>query len=385
MMFLEDENMERPYQICTRCVMDTTDPEITFDEKGVCSHCRAYDTRAKKELFNEKTSADKLDRLVRQIQKDGQGKDYDCIIGVSGGVDSTMAAYMVKKLGLRPLAVHLDNGWDTELAVQNIERTLRTLMIDLDTHVIDWEEFRDLQMAFLCASVANIEVLTDHAIMAILFHTAAKNNIKYIISGGNVTTEAIMAKSWMYDSRDLRHIRAIHKRFGTLPIRTFPHCSLFRYFSYIFIKGIKYIPILNYINYIKGEAKALIQAELGWRDYGGKHYESIFTRFFQSYYLPKKFNIDKRRAHLSTLICSKQMTREDALQEIEKFLYPAQIFEEDYTFFLKKMKLSVEEFNRIMELPIKTYKDYPSNRFIFRGCPWVIQFVKYCVKPKSLK
>lgn len=369
------------YQICTRCVMDTSDPEITFSMEGVCNHCENYENRKARELPEPGAAKAYLESIAATIRRDGRDKKYDCVIGVSGGVDSTMVAYAIKQLGLRPLAVHLDNGWDAELAVSNIEKTLNTLQIDLLTYVIDWEEFRDLQLSFFKASVANVEVLTDHAIMAILFKTAARNGIKYLISGGNIVTEGIMPPSWMYDSRDLRHISAIHRQYGFIPMRSLPHCSLPEYFYYVFIRRIKYVPVLNYIQYNKAEAKKLIEKELGWRDYGGKHYESIFTRFFQAYYLPEKFNIDKRRPHLSTLICSGQITRETALKEMEKPAYPPEMYQQDLEFFLKKMKLSIEEWNAIMDTPVRTYRDYPSNRFIFRMNPWIIRLVKYIVKP----
>ena len=377
--------MSREFQRCSKCVMDTSDPEIIFDENGVCNHCRSYEVRAKNELHEPEQAQRKLKLLVDEIRRSGNGRKYDCVLGVSGGVDSTTAAYTVRKMGLRALAVHVDNGWNAELAVSNIENTLNVLGVDLHTCVIDWEEFRNLQIAFFKSSVANVEVLTDHAITAEMFRCAYQYDIKYVISGGNVATEAIMPDSWMYDARDLRHIKAINKKFGEMPLKTFPHCSLARYFYYIFIKRIKYIPILNYINYNKEEAKNLIQRELGWRDYGGKHYESIFTRFFQAYYLPKKFSIDKRLAHLSTLICSKQITREKALSELSKPAYPKELFDEDYEFFLKKMKLTTEEFEEIINAPPKTYKDYPSNKLVFAGAPWVITFIKRTVKPRALQ
>ena len=236
---------------------------------------------------------------------------------------------------------------------------MNILGIDLLTYVMDWEEFRDLQLSFFQASLANVEVPTDHAIMALLFNMAAKNNIKYLISGGNIVTEAIMPRSWMYDSRDLRQINAVQKRFGNVPLCRLPRCSLARYFYYIFVRQIKYVPILNYINYNKSEAKKTIQAELGWRDYGGKHYESIFTRFFQAHYLPKKFGIDKRKAHLSTMICSRQISREDALEQMKMPAYPPDLFQQDYEFFLKKMRLTKHDWEQIMCSPVKTYRDYP--------------------------
>ncbi len=318
--------MTRQYQICTRCIMDTSDPAIVFDAEGVCIHCRGYDSRAQQELFSKEVREAKIKALVAEIKNAGRNKEYDCIIGVSGGVDSTMVAYKVKELGLRSLALHVDNGWNSELAVNNIERSLKKLDIDLYTIVLDWEEFRDLQLAFLYSSVANIEMPTDHALSSLLFRTAHEKGVKYIISGGNVVSEAIMPVSWMHDSRDLRLIKAIHKRFATMPLRTYPACSLARYFYYVVVRSIKYVPILNYIDYNKMEAKALIQKDLGWRDYGGKHYESVFTRFFQGYILPEKFKMDKRRPHLSSLICSGQMSRDEGLQEMQRPAYPVELF-----------------------------------------------------------
>ena len=371
---------------CTRCIMDTSDPEILFDEQGVCNHCKRYDARVASEIPSVPERSRKLAALVAEISERGRGSVYDCVIGVSGGVDSTMVAYQLKRLGLRPLAVHFDNGWNSELAVSNIERTLKTLDIDLRTFVIDWEEFRSIQLALFKAGVANIEVVTDHAIMALLFQTASAEGVKYIISGGNLATESVMPESWMYDNRDLRHIDSINKRFGERPLRLLPRCSLGRYFYYVFIRKIKYIPLLNYIDYDKKAAKALIQAKLGWRDYGGKHYESIFTRFFQAYFLPVRFGIDKRRAHLSSLILSGQMTRDEALAEMEEPLYHPDTLRSDLEFFKKKMRLSGEAFDEIMQIQKKTYRDYPSNRFVFeRHDGWIIRMVKRAVRPRALQ
>jgi N-acetyl sugar amidotransferase len=364
--------------------MDTSDPEIVFDAEGVCHHCKAYETRAQNELFSRETREAKLQALLAEIKRAGRKSDYDCVIGVSGGVDSTMVAVKVKEFGLRPLALHVDNGWNSELAVHNIERALKKLDIDLYTIVLDWDEFRELQLAFLHSSVANIEIPTDHALSSLLFKTASDHGIKYIITGANVVSEATMPTSWMHDSRDVKLLRAIHKQFGTRPLRTYPACSPARYFQYIVLKRIKYVPILNYLEYNKAEAKAYIQKELGWRDYGGKHYESVFTRFFQGYILPEKFNMDKRRPHLSSLICSKQMTRDEALAELRNPAYPAALFKEDYDLFLKKMRLSAEKFDAIMKAPPKAHTDY-ANGFFFRNRSWIIPLAKSFVKPKSLK
>lgn len=353
------------HRTCDRCIMDTSDPEIQFDAKGECNHCRDYDSRASKELFVGTERELRLEKMVNRIKKEGRGRDYDCIIGVSGGVDSTMVAYHMKQLGLRSLAVHLDNGWNSELAVCNIKQTLDTLGIDLLTHVIDWDEFRDLQLSFLKASVPNCEIPTDHAINALMINTAMKTGTRFILNGSNLATEAIMPLAWGYHNQDLKHVRAIHRRFGSVPLKTFPTLSLSRFVWAIMVRGIKLVPILNYLNYNKSEAKALIQSELGWRDYGGKHFESIYTRFFQGYLLPRKFGYDKRRAHLSTLIASGQMTRDEALREMQQDAYGGNDLEQDRQFVIKKFGLTEGEFEDIMNAPAKRHTEYPSNYFIY--------------------
>lgn len=356
--------------------MDATDSAIEFDKQGICNHCRIYEARMKKDLHYDHTGQQKLQRMVAVIKQKGKDKDYDCIIGVSGGVDSTYAAYQAKKLGLRPLAVHLDNGWDSELAVSNIEKMLKKLGIDLLSYVINWEEFRDLHLAFLRSSVANSEIPTDHAITAILYRVADEKGVQYILSGGNLVTEATMPGSWMYDARDLRHLKAIHKKFGKVSLRTFPTLGLFRAAYYIFIKGIKWIPVLNYIPYNKEEAKKILEQELGWRSYGGKHYESIYTRFFQGYILPQKFGIDKRKAHLSTLICSGQITREQALEALKEDIYPLEQMQEDKEYVIKKLGLTEHEFEEIMRQSVKSSLEYPNNAFIFQKFSFILKFVK---------
>ncbi len=356
--------------------MDTTDSEIQFDEKGVCNHCRHYDERASKELYLDETGQQKLNHIVNEIKENGKNKKYDCLTGVSGGVDSTTALYTLKKLGLRPLAVHLDNGWNTELSVRNIEQVVKKLNVDLYTYVIDWEEFKDLHLSFLKSSIANIEIPTDHAIMAILYHMAFKKGIKYIISGGNIVTETIMPDSWMYDAKDLRLIKSIQKIFGNARLKSFPTFSLFEWIYYTFVKRIKYFPVLNYVPYVKKDAVQLLRKELDWKPYGHKHYESIFTRFFQGYILPRKFNIDKRKAHLSTLICSDQMTKEEALEEMKRDIYPPQEIKEDKEYVIKKLGLTEEEFNKIMLQPVKTFRNYPNSYFLFEKLAFFVNFAK---------
>jgi len=368
--------MEKEYQICTKCIMDTTDPDIQFDKNGICNHCRKYEERAKKELFLDETGKQKLKKLVTGIKEKGENKKYDCIIGLSGGIDSTMVAYTVKKLGFRPLAIHVDNGWNSEKSVSNIEKTCKSLDLKLYKYVIDWEEFKDLQLSFLKASVANAEIPTDNAILATLYHTAAEKRIQFIMSGGNIVTEGIMPESWGYDLRDLRHIKSLHKRFGRVKLKSFHKVGLFLFLYYTFVKKIKFIPILNYIPYDKKNAMQLLKKELGWIPYGLKHYESIYTRFFQGYILPRKFNVDKRKAHLSTLICSGQMTREEALEEMKHDIYPVDKLKEDKEYVIKKLGLSEKEFEQIMSLPIKTYREYPSNYWAFTKMDFLKNFVK---------
>ena len=356
---------ETEHRICTRCVMDTTDPEIKFDENGVCNHCKRYEELVRLKLLTGEEREKRLKEIVGKIKRYGKNKKYDCIIGVSGGVDSSYVAYIAKKLGLRPLAVHLDNGWDTELAISNMEKILKKLDIDLYTYVVDWEEFRDLQLAYFKASVVDIEVVTDHAIIAALYDIADKRKIKYILSGSNIVTEGIMPNSWGYNKNDLRNLKDIYKRYGTVKLKTYPTMGLFKWLYYRFIKGIQTIPLLNYVDYNKKEAKKLLISEFGWEDYGGKHYESIFTKFYQAYILPTKFNIDKRKAHLSTLICSGQISREEALEELKKPLYVADELERDKEYVLKKLGLSEKEFEDLMKLPVKEHQEYKTDEWIF--------------------
>ncbi|MGE0756149.1 MAG: N-acetyl sugar amidotransferase [Pirellulaceae bacterium] len=364
----------RTLRMCTRCIMDESDPEITFDDQGHCNHCIKYFVRAQSEQFTGIEAEQRLQRLVANIQREGHGRDYDCVIGVSGGVDSTYVAYRVRQLGLRPLAVHLDNGWNSELAVDNIKRTLDCLDIDLHTHVIDWPEFRDLQLSFLKASVPNCEIPTDHAILALLIQTARRYRLRYILTGSNLSTEGIMPSAWGYLNQDLRHLRAIHRRFGTRRLRTLPQLSLPGFLTAVLAQGIRYVPILNMMDYDKCEAKELIHRELGWRDYGGKHYESIFTRFFQGYILPVKFGFDKRRAHLSTMICSGLISRAQALREMELDAYGSADLNQDREFVIKKFGLTEDEFADLMKQPPKRHAEYPSYAFYFhhfaRGKQW---------------
>ena len=356
--------LEKPYQICTRCVMDTTDPDIVFDSEGVCNYCRRFDMELKQKWFPNEEGKRKLDDIVESVRKRGSGNEYDCVIGLSGGVDSSYLAYMLRTEypDLRILAIHIDGGWNSELAVHNIENIVKRLDIDLYTEVIDWEEMRDLQLAYFKSQLANQDVPQDHAFFATLYKVAIKMGIGYFFSGGNLATESILPSSWGYNAMDGKQLKAVHKRFGTIPLKHYTTISFFkRAIYYPYIKKFKIIRPLDYWPYVKEEAKKTIQEELDWKDYGGKHHESRFTKFFQSYWLPTKFGFDKRRAHLSSLIVSGQMTRDEALEELKNLPYNPEEVQENKEFVAKKLGISIEEFEAIMEEPNRTFRDYPNE------------------------
>ncbi len=339
--------------------MDTiADPDIVFDEKGISQYYYDFQKAYAEQVFTGEAGAAKMKEIFDKIKEEGKDKPYDCVMGLSGGVDSTYVAYLAKQHGLRPLAIHFDNGWNSELAVKNIENIVSKLGLDLHTYVINWEEFKDLQIAYLKASVIDIEAITDHAIFATLYKFAGEKGYKYILSGTNVQTENTLPKSWIYAKTDHINIKAISKQFGTVPLKTFPFmdAKVKRYYQKV--KGVQSVSVLNYLEYNKDKVKKLIQEELGWKDYGGKHYESVWTRFYQGYILPTKFKVDKRKAHLSDLIFSGQITKEEALAELAKPMYDEQTFKEDYAFVLKKLGMTDEEFQEIMRRPRKDHRDY---------------------------
>lgn len=368
----------KKHQMCTRCLMDTTVPDIHFDKNGMCNYCKKYKERIKKELHcNKKNGQEKFQKIIDKIKKDGKNKKYDCLIGLSGGVDSSYCAYIIKKIGLRPLAVHVDNGWNTEISVKNIKKIVKKLNIDLYNYRINWEEFKNLQLSFLKSSIANCEIPTDHAITSVRLYFAKKNRIKYIIGGGNIATEGMTIKSWGYDFKDWKLIKNIHKKFGKKPLKNFIHVSLINWFYYIFIKKIKIIPILNYLPYNKEGAENLLKEKFSWESYKEKHFESIYTRFFQAYILPTKFNIDKRKPHLSNLILSGQITRDAALEKISQNPYPSEkMRDDDKKYILKKLNLSEKEFQKIMNNPVKSFNDYPNNNFLFIKFNFFINLAK---------
>lgn len=341
------------------------DPFITFDNDGVCNYYYEYFEKEKKHVKKGEEGINFFNKKIAEIKNAGKNKKYDCILGISGGVDSSYLAYLAKKENLRPLIIHFDNGWNSELAVKNIENIVSKLGFDLYTYVINWEEFKDIQLAYLKASVIDIEAITDHAITATLYKLAAKHKINYFLSGFNIVTEAILPKAWVFNKLDAVNIKSIHKKFGTLPLKTFPFLTAIdkRYYS-VALK-IESVPLLNYVNYNKEEVKQLIQKELDWKDYGGKHYESVWTRFYQGYILPNKFKVDKRKAHLSTLICSGQITKELALKELELPIYDAEQLNIDTDFVLKKLDLSEDEFKALMDLPPVPHTNFDTEAYSY--------------------
>jgi N-acetyl sugar amidotransferase len=354
---------------CTHCVLDSNDdPAISFDGNGVCNYCREYATFEDSIVIKGEKGAKRLKELVANIKEDGKGKPYDSILGLSGGVDSSYVALKASQLGLRPLVVHFDNGWNSELAVKNIESIIKKLNFDLHTLVVDWEEFRDLQLAFIRASVVDIEIVTDHAILATLYKLAIKYRIKYILSGTNYVTEAILPPSWIHPKGDYIHIKALQKKWVGKPFRTYPLLDAVTRIK-ADLSNIQTVSMLNYLDFNKDAAKQEMIKEFGWRDYGGKHYESVFTRFYQGYILPRKFGIDKRKAHLATLICSGQITRDMALEELAKPVYDEALLRTDYDFVIKKLGLSQEAFDVIMKQPVCPHGNYPVERGIYEKFP----------------
>jgi N-acetyl sugar amidotransferase len=331
---------ERPYQRCSRCVMDTSAAGITFDNDGICNFCTEFLERSSHIIHeDEQAKEQRLERFVETVKSAGKGKTYDCVVGVSGGVDSSWTLAEVKRLGLRPLAVHMDNGWNSELAQNNIANLVQGLGLDLYTHVIDWEEYRALMQAFFDADVIDVELLYDNAMLAVCYQQARKFGVKYILSGSNQATEGMrMPKAWNWYKRDVRNIKALAKRFGGVRIKTFPTHSTLDFILDEFVRGIRWISFLDYLPYNKFGALDVLERDYGYKRYPFKHYESIFTRFYQGYILPRKFGVDKRLLHLGTLVAAGQMSREEALEGLAGIPYPSgQDQDSDIRYFLKKM------------------------------------------------
>ncbi len=350
------------YQQCTKTVMDNIcDPNITFDENGICNYWHEYRETELKEVYKGIEGQDKLNKSIETLKTNGKNNKYDCIVGISGGVDSTFIAGLLNKHDVKVLLVHFDYGWNSELAVKNIENIVTKTGFDLETVVMDWEEFKDLQRSYFKASVLDLDVPADHMIFGALYRTATKYNIKHIISGHNVVTEALLPKTWNYRKFDIINLKKIHHKFGTLPLVKLKSFGYLQFLYFVSIKGIKMTQILNYIDYNKAIVKQQIIDELDWVDYGGKHYESIFTRFYQGYILPNKFGIDKRKAHLSNLICSGQITKNEALKELENPPMDSRLAISDKSFVAKKLGWTAEEFDTILNLKNVPHESYGTD------------------------
>ena len=352
------------YRQCSMSVMDNiADPDITFDENGICNYYYEYLEAEKQHVLKAEAGEKKYYEIIAQIKADGKGKKYDCILGVSGGVDSTYLAYLSKQAGLRVLCVHFDNGWNSELAVKNIQNIVEKCGFDLYTYVIDWEEFRDIQLAYFKANVIDIEAVTDIAIFSALDIICKEQGIKHIIDGRNVVTEVTLPQAWI--CKNTSNLRDIHNRFGSMKRKAYPLMSPIRRRLVARSKPFQSWPLLNYVVYDKKVAKETIISELSWRDYGGKHYESVFTRFYQGYILPMKFKVDKRKAHLSNLIFSGQLIKAEALAELEQPIYPASIFEQDLQFVLKKLGYTEQEFQEYLASVAVPHTVYNMSLSIF--------------------
>ena len=359
---------DRPYQRCTRCVMDTTDSKITFDENGVCDHCRNFDKNIAPYWKPQENRFDELEKLAEQIRKAGRNSEYDCILGLSGGADSSYLAYIEKEvMHLRPLALVVDTGWNLNVAVENIEKIVKGLDLDMYTEVINWKEMADLQLAFFKAGISSQDFPQDHAIFASLYNYAVKHNIKYVLTGSNSATEFIRPPvEWLY-MNDLRMAKDIHKKYGQRELKTFPMCGMLTYKVYYrYFKGMRRAYPLDYVVYNKAEAEDLLHEKYGWTKYENKHYENVFTRFFEGYYLPHKFGFDTRKNVLSNQILAGTMTREEALRILEKPSYDPDLMVQDKEYVAKKLGITVQEFDEIIESPNKTPADYKNSMWLIK-------------------
>jgi N-acetyl sugar amidotransferase len=347
--------------------MDTTDSAIVFDANGVCDHCITFDTQTKPNWHTGERGAQEFREMVQKIKASGKGKDFDCIIGMSGGIDSSYLTYVATEFGLRPLVFHVDAGWNSQIAVNNIEKLVDGLGLDLYTEVIDWEEMKDLQLAFFKSGVSHVDTPQDHSFFATMYKFAEKYNVKYILTGANLSTECVRNPvEWMYYQSDSIQLRDIHRQFGTRPLKRYPVTSILWHKIWLpYVKKIKVVRPLNNVDYIKQDAVKLLSERFGWQPYPQKHFESRFTRFYESYWLPVKFGYDTRKVQFSSLILTGQMTREEALAKLQTKPYDEATIAQDFEFVATKLGISVQELQGYLEAPNKTYRDYKSQRWIY--------------------
>jgi N-acetyl sugar amidotransferase len=348
--------------------MDTTDTKITFDANGVCDHCNNFYSNVLPQWRRDQEDSRGLQRLVERIKAEGRGRDFDCIVGMSGGIDSSYLTYLAKeRLGLRPLVFHVDAGWNSQEAVNNIEKLVDHLGLDLYTEVIDWEEMRDLQLAFFKSGVPHIDTPQDHAFFATMYNFAERHNVRYILTGANLSTECIRNPvEWMYYQSDSIQLRDIHRRFGTRPLVNFPLTSILRHKVYLrYLKRIRVVTPLNHMRYMKADAMRLLTERFGWQPYPQKHFESRFTKFYEGYWLPKKFGFDTRKVQYSSLIVTGQMTRDEALAKLSQPSYDERMAAQDFEYVANKLGITVDELRGYMNGPNKSYRDYRSQQNIY--------------------
>lgn len=348
--------------------MDTSDSKIKFDANGVCDHCNTFFESIQPHWNPDERGWCQIKKIAEDIKKEGKGKEFDCIIGMSGGIDSSYLVYLAKvKLGLRPLVFHVDAGWNSQQAVHNIEQIVDRLELDLYTEVIDWEEMKDLQLSFFKSGVPHIDTPQDHAFFATMYKFASKHNIKHILTGGNYSTECVRNPiEWMYFQSDSRQIKDIQKKFGTRKLKKFPLTNILWHKVYLpYIKGIKVYRPLDFMPYNKEEATRFLVDNFGYQRYAQKHFESRFTRFYESFWLYEKFGFDTRKVQYSSLILTGQMTREEALNNLNKPPYDPDTIDEDFNYIANKLGISKEELNSYLKAPNKTYRDYKNQQFIY--------------------
>lgn len=360
--------MENNIKICSNCVMDTTDKKISFDENGVCDHCNDFYENVKPNWHTDEKGDQELQKIIDKIKKEGKGKEFDCIMGMSGGADSSYLLHVaVKKYGLRPLVFHVDGGWNSELAVNNINVMIDKLGLDLYTEVINWEEMKDFQLAYFKAGLPNLDVPQDHAFVATLYNFANKHGIKYILNGGNISTECVRNPlDWLYYGTDMLQINDIRKKFSTNPMKTYPFSNVLRHKIYLrYIKGVQVVKPLNYFPYIKEEAMRLLSEEYGWKPYPQKHFESRFTKFYEGYWLPKRFGFDTRKVQYSSLILTGQMSRDEALEKLNQPAINKEDAKNDFEYIATKLGITIDELQGYMDMPLKSHNDYKNMQSMF--------------------
>ena len=366
-------------RVCTKTVMDTTDPNIIFDENGISDYYHNYINKILPSWETGKKGKEELNKIAKKIKSKSIDKPFDCIIGMSGGLDSSYALYVAKEvLGLRPLVYHVDAGWNTDQAVSNIEKVIEGLDLDLYTDVINWEEVKDLQRSFLKAQIPDQDLVQDYAFFSSLYRFAKKNKIKYILTGSNYSTECCREpEEWGgYAGIDKRLVNDIHKKYGTIKLKSFPIIDIFTYkLYYKYIYGMKIIKPLNYVPYNKNDAENLLEKKFGWKKFQHKHHESRFTRFYEDYWLPKKFGFDKRKAHFSSLILTGQMTREDALKRLQHAELDEQTLKNEFEYVSNKLEFEVDELNSLFNGENKTFRDYKNNRSLIQFGAKIMQFL----------